>query len=75
MSGILNPGVRRVSVAGSSVQIGETTFRLGPDGEIRGLAANRPSAASAHAVIPHAVFWSTDTGVFAVTDGTNWVPL
>ena len=73
MSGsVLNPGVRVVRISGSSVQVGEDTFQV--DGRVlHGLAADRPTAAAAHAVLPFAYYNSADTGVIAQTDGTNWV--
>ena len=73
MSGsVLNPGVRVVSVKGSTLLVGAVTFQV--DGRvIHGLAADRPTAAAMHAVLPFAYYNSADTGVIAQTDGTNWV--
>lgn len=62
MSGILNPGVRKVSVAGSNGAVDE-----------RGLHANRPAATARPA---GSTYWSVDEpsapGTVFVTDGTVW---
>ena len=57
---------------GSSVQVGDDTFPV--DGRlVHGLAADRPTAAAMHAVLPFAYYNSVDAGTIAQTDGTNWV--
>ena len=75
MSGsVLNPGVRLVRISGSSVQVGDDTFQV--DGRVmHGLAADRPTAAAAHAVVPFAYYNAVDTQALSQTDGTNWQPV
>lgn len=54
-----------------SIVIGSKTFGL--DGRVvTGKAADRPTAASAHAVVPWGYFVAADTGAVSQTDGTNW---
>lgn len=63
-----------VQVRGSNATVGGNSVRLAPDGEtFRGLAADRPTAADAHAAVPFAYYESVDTGAIDQTDGTNWV--
>jgi len=60
-------------LTGSNVEIGEVTYAVSGGDTIRNTAANKPDAAAAHAVIPYCFYFSIDTGVIEVTDGTNWV--
>jgi len=66
-----NPGVMQLS--GSIVEIGEVTFAVSGGDTLRNTAANKPDAAAAHAVIPFCYYFSVDTGIVEVTDGTKWV--
>lgn len=56
------------------VVIGDVTFEL-DDRLLHGLAADRPTAAAAHAVVPFAYYNAVDTQAVTQTDGTNWVPV
>ena len=60
-------------VTGSIVEIGGVTFAVSGGDTLRGKSANKPDAAAAHAVIPFCYYFSVDTGIVEVTDGTNWV--
>lgn len=56
----------------SETTVGASTFET--DGRVlHGLAADRPTAADAHAVLPFAYYNAVDTQVITQTDGTNWV--
>lgn len=64
----------RVTLNGSNVAVGAASVYLGPDGQtFYGLAANRPTAADAHAAVPFAYYVAVDTQAITQTDGTNWV--
>ncbi len=43
---------------------------IGDGFDLRGLAASRPAASS---VAIGTTYWSVDTNVVEVSDGTNWV--
>lgn len=60
-------------LTGSNVEIGGVTYTVSGGDTIRNTAANKPDAAAAHAVIPFCYYFSVDTGIVEVTDGTNWV--
>jgi len=60
-------------LTGSNVEIGGVSFAVSGGDTLRNTAANKPDAAAAHAVIPYCFYFSIDTGVIEVTDGTNWV--
>lgn len=62
-----------MSLSGSNVTIGAATFAMSGGDTLRGKAADKPTAAAAHAVIPYCFYFSIDTGVVEATDGTNWV--
>ena len=62
-----------VYVSGSNVTIGAATFVVSGGDTLRGKAADKPTAAAAHAVIPYCFYFSIDTGVVEATDGTSWV--
>lgn len=66
-------GTLTTQLSGSSaVTIGGATFYV--DGAtIRGLAADRPDAAAAHAVIPYGFYFAIDTGVVYRNTGSAWV--
>jgi len=66
-----NPGA--VQLTGSYVEIGGVSFAVSGGDTLRGKSADKPDAAAAHAVIPYCFYFSIDTGVIEVTDGTNWV--
>jgi hypothetical protein len=66
-----NPGV--VTVSGSNVEIGGVSFAVSGGDTLRNTAANKPNADAAHAVIPFCYYFSVDTGIVEVTDGTKWV--
>ena len=66
-------GENTVSLSGSYVEIGGVSFAVSGGDTIRNTAANKPDAAAAHAVIPFCYYFSVDTGIVEVTDGTNWV--
>lgn len=55
-----------------SLEIGGVTFQR-QDRVLHGLAADRPTAAAAHAQLPFAYYNAVDTQVITQTDGTNWV--
>ena len=71
--GVLRERVEAI-LKGSTVQVGDDTFQVDDGRVVHGLAADRPTAAAMHAVLPFAYYNSADTGVLAQTDGTNWVP-
>ena len=55
----------------TSYTIGTDTFTA--DGRVlHGLAADRPTAAAAHAVLPFAYYNAVDTQSLSQTDGTAW---
>ena len=60
-------------LTGSYVEIGGVSFAVSGGDTLRGKSADKPDAAAAHAVIPYCFYFSIDTGVIEVTDGTNWV--
>ncbi len=67
-------GTYSISAAsGSIVEIGGVTFAVSGGDTLRGKSADKPDAAAAHAVIPFCYYFSVDTGIVEVTDGTNWV--
>ena len=66
-------GAAPVQLTGSIVEIGEVTYAVSGGDTIRNTAANKPDAAAAHAVIPFCYYFSVDTGIVEVTDGTKWV--
>jgi hypothetical protein len=66
-----NPGSMKLT--GSYVEIGGVTYAVSGGDTIRNTAANKPDAAAAHAVIPFCYYFSVDTGIVEVTDGTKWV--
>lgn len=63
----------KVELSGGNVTIGATTFAMSGGDTLRGKAADKPTAAAAHAVIPYCFYFSIDTGVVEATDGTIWV--
>jgi len=63
----------KVELSGSNVTIGAATFAMSGGDTLRGKAADKPTAAAAHAVIPYCFYFSIDTGVVEATDGTSWV--
>lgn len=65
-----SPAVTQLS--GSKVEIGGVTFEVSGGDTLRGKSADKPDAAAAHAVIPYCYYFSIDTGMVEVTDGTNW---
>ena len=60
-------------LSGSIVEIGEVTYTVSGGDTIRNTATNKPDAAAAHAVIPFCYYFSVDTGIVEVPDGTKWV--
>lgn len=60
-------------LTGSNVEIGGVSFAVSGGDTLRNTAANKPDAAAAHAVIPFCYYFSVDTGIVEVTDGTKWV--
>lgn len=62
-----------MSLSGSIVEIGGVSFAISGGDTLRNTAADKPTAAAAHAVIPYCFYFSIDTGVVEATDGTNWV--
>jgi hypothetical protein len=66
-------GAAPVQLTGSNVEIGGVSFAVSGGDTLRNTATNKPDAAAAHAVIPFCYYFSVDTGVVEVTDGTNWV--
>jgi hypothetical protein len=66
-----SPAVTQLS--GSNVEIGGVTFAVSGGDTLRGKSADKPDAVAAHAVIPYCYYFSVDTGIVEVTDGTNWV--
>lgn len=66
-------GTLLTQLTGSTVIIGGKTFALSGGDTLRGKAADKPTAAAAHAVIPFCYYFAVDTGVIEVSDGTNWV--
>jgi len=70
------PGVTNKVVAelsGSNVEIGGVNFAVSGGDTLRNTAANKPTAADAHATIPFCHYYSIDIGKLEVTDGTNWM--
>lgn len=69
-----NPRKPRVeaTLTGRTVSIGGQTYEFDPPRTLYGLAASRPSAAAAHAVVPFALYVSADTKTIEMTDGTTW---
>ena len=66
-----SPAVTQLS--GSNVEIGGVSFAVSGGDTLRGKSADKPDAAAAHAVIPFCYYFSVDTGIVEVTDGTKWV--
>jgi hypothetical protein len=66
-------GGAKVSLNGSLVTIGAKTYPVSNGDTLRGLAADKPAAADAHAVIPYCYYHSVDTGAIEVTTGSVWV--
>ena len=62
-----------VTLTGSNVEIGGVSFAVSGGDTLRGKSADKPDAVAAHAVIPFCYYFSVDTGIVEVTDGTNWV--
>lgn len=62
-----------VQLSGSNVEIGGVSFAVSGGDTIRNTAANKPDAAAAHAVIPFCYYFSVDTSIVEVTNGTSWV--
>jgi len=62
-----------MQLTGSIVVIGGVTFAVSGGDTLRNTVANKPDAATTHAVIPFCYYFSVDTGVVEVTDGVNWV--
>jgi hypothetical protein len=60
-------------LTGSYIEIGGVTYAVSGGDTLRNTAANKPTAADAHAAIPFCYYHAIDTGVIEVTDGTNWV--
>lgn len=60
-------------LSGSTVEIGGVTYAVSGGDTIRGLTADKPDAAAAHAVIPYCYYFSVDTSIVEVTNGTSWV--
>jgi hypothetical protein len=67
----MNPG--SMQLTGSYVEIGSDTFQVSGGDTLRGLTADKPEADAAHAAIPFCYYFSIDTGIVEVTDGTKWV--
>ena len=72
LAGTVDAGAQKVTLSGRTVQIGGVTFEFDPPRTIYGLAASRPTASAAHAVVPFAVYVSVDTKVIEQTDGSSW---
>jgi len=66
-----SPAVTQLT--GSYVEIGGVSFAVSGGDTLRGKFADKPDAVAAHAVIPFCYYFSVDTGIVEVTDGTNWV--
>ena len=66
-------GVLLVELLGSIVEIGGVSFAVSGGDTLRGKSADKPDAVAAHAVIPFCYYFSVDTGIVEVTDGTDWV--
>ena len=66
-------GAAPVQLSGSNVEIGGVTFAVSGGDTLRGKSADKPDAVAAHAVIPFCYYFSVDTGIIEVTDGTKWV--
>jgi len=62
----------KATLTGQTVSIGSQTYEFDPPRTLYGLAASRPSAAAAHAVVPFALYVSADTKTIEMTDGTTW---
>ena len=62
-----------VQLSGSYVEIGGVSFVVSGGDTLRGKSADKPDAVAAHAAIPFCYYFSVDTGIVEVTDGTNWV--
>lgn len=60
-------------LTGSYVEIGGVSFAVSGGDTLRGKSADKPDAVAAHAVIPFCYYFSVDTGIVEVTDGTKWV--
>ena len=60
-------------LSGSTVEIGGVTYAVSGGDTIRGLTADKPDAAAAHAVIPYCYYVSVDTSIVEVTLGPRWV--
>ena len=69
----LQTGPNLVQLSGSIVEIGGVTYAVSGGDTMRGLTANKPDAAAAHAVIPYCYYFSVDTSIVEVTNGTSWV--
>jgi hypothetical protein len=69
----IDPNNNAIQLSGSNVEIGGVSFAVSGGDTIRGLTADKPDAAAAHAVIPYCYYFSVDTGIVEVTDGTKWV--
>lgn len=70
---VVNPdGSTNTKLTGSSVVISSVTYQVSNGNTLRNTAANRPTAANAHAAIPFCFYFAADTGVVSVTDGTTW---
>lgn len=67
------PEAQEVTLSGQIVEIDSVTYEIDPPRTIYGLAAQRPSASAAHAVIPWAYYVAADTGAVSQTDGTDWM--
>ena len=64
---------RSIELTGSIVVVDSVTYAVSGGDTLRNAAANKPSAAAAHAAIPFCYYFSIDTGVVEVTDSANWV--
>jgi len=62
-----------IKLSGSYVEIGGVSFAVSGGDTLRGKSTDKPAAADAHTAIPYCFYFSIDTGVVEVTDGTNWV--
>jgi len=62
-----------MQIKGSSVTVGGTAFGFDGPRTLYGADADRPAAATAHAVVPFAYYVAVDIpGTVYQTDGTNW---
>jgi hypothetical protein len=66
-------GSAKFNLSGSLVTIGAKTYPVSNGDTVRGLAADKPAAADAHAAIPYCYYHNVDSGVIEVTTGTAWV--